>query len=49
MSTGRFFVLFKFSFKGGRGGPQGSRVQIMENELECVGDRKGHDADGHLA
>ena len=23
------------------------RVQIMENELECLGDRKGHDS--HLA
>ena len=22
-------------------------VQIMENEFECIGDRKGHD--GHLA
>ena len=25
----------------------GGRVQIMENELECRGDKKGHDS--HLA
>ena len=32
------------SFKGEGGVP---RVQIMKNELECLGDRKGHD--NHLA
>ena len=31
------------SFKKGKGV---SRVHIMENELECLGDREGHD--GHL-
>ena len=30
--------------KGGRGVP---RFHIIENELECLGDRKGHDS--HLA
>ena len=25
-------------------GKGGARVQIMENELECLGDRKGHDS-----
>ena len=41
-----FFADFtcKSMFKGEGGVPW---VQIMENELECIGDRRGHD--GHLA
>ena len=33
--------------KGEGGGGGVPWVKIMENELECLGDRKGHD--GHLA
>ena len=35
----------KLVFKGEGGGVPW--VQIMENELECLGDKRGHD--GHLA
>ena len=38
-------VRVRVRVKGGGGGIP--RVQIMENELECLGDIKGHD--GHLA
>ena len=38
----------KSKFKGEGGGGGGVPwVKIMENELECLGDRKGHD--GHFA
>ena len=36
-------VFLKLVVKGEGGVPW---VQIMENELECLGDRRGHD--GHL-
>ena len=36
----------KFKGEGGEGGGV-PWVKIMENELECLGDRKGHDS--HLA
>ena len=34
----------KFKGEGARGGGRVPWVKIMENELECLGDRKGHDA-----
>ena len=37
----------KSKFKGEGGGGRVPWVKIMENELECLGDRKGHD--GHFA
>ena len=37
----------KSKFRGEGGGGGVPWVKIMENELECLGDRKGHD--GHLA
>ena len=33
----------KFNYLRGKGGGRVPWVKIMENELECLGDRKGHD------
>ena len=44
-ATPNWRIFFKTLFLRGKGGVPW--VQIMENELECLGDRRGHD--GHLA
>ena len=42
--------MFRYKFSKllkGEGGSIGFKSWMMENELECLGDRRGHD--GHLA